>query len=458
MAIQRLRILSAALLAGCALGYAGAVSGAGFAIIEHSAKGLGAAFSGGAASAEDTSTVWFNPAGMTQLDGTQIDAASHIIVPSSDFTNEGSVINPAVPGVGGTPLPGRDSKDPGVAALVPNFYYVRELRPNLKFGLGVNAPFGLKTNYSQNWVGRYHALTSDLKTFNINPGLAYKFDNGFSLGFGVSAQYAKARLTNAIDKSTACLGAAPGAVCNAFGLVTPATPTTDGYIDLKDADDWSYGYNVGALYEFSPRTRVGVHWRSKISHELEGKAEFTNTADLAGLFGGGRFTNQTFSAKATMPESLSVSGFHQINPKVAVMGDFTWTRWNRFDELVINFDGGHPQNVTPENWNNSIRVSGGVSYAYNDRLTLRGGLAYDEEPIPDATRRTPRIPGDDRTWVAVGASYQRSDKLSLDVGYTHLFVGDVPINNTEVNTGHVLIGEYDADVNIFSAQVNYRFR
>ncbi len=156
--------------------------------------------------------------------------------------------------------------------------------------------------------------------------------------------------------------------------------------------------------------------------------------------------------------ALSVSGYHQINPKVAVMGDFTWTRWNRFNELVINFDGGHPQNVTPENWNNSIRVSGGVSYAYNDRLTLRGGLAYDEEPIPDATRRTPRIPGDDRTWVAVGASYQRSDKLSLDVGYTHLFVGDVPINNTEVNTGHVLIGEYDADVNIFSAQVNYRFR
>ena len=458
MAIQRSRILSAALLAGCALGYAGAVSGAGFAIIEHSAKGLGAAFSGGAASAEDTSTVWFNPAGMTKIPGTQIDAASHIIVPSSDFTNQGSTINPLL---GGTPLSGGNSKDPGVAALVPNFYYVRELRPNLKFGLGVNAPFGLKTDYSQNWVGRYHALTSDLKTININPGLAYQFDSGLSLGVGVSAQYADARLTNAIDKSTACLGAAPGAVCGAFGLVTPATPTTDGYIDLKDADDWSYGYNVGALYEFSPQTRLGVHWRSKISHELEGKAEFTNTADLAAIFGGGApgaFTNQTASAKVTMPESLSVSGYHQVNPKLGLMGDVTWTRWNRFDELIINFDGGHPQNVTPENWDNSIRLAGGATYAYNNHWTLRGGLAWDEEPIPDATHRTPRIPGDDRFWVAVGASYQRSDKLSFDIGYTHLFVGDVPINNTEVNTGHVLIGEYDADVNIFSAQVNYRFR
>jgi len=455
MAIQRPKILPVAILAGCALGYAGGAAGAGFAIIEHSAKGLGTAFSGGAASAEDTSTVWFNPAGMTRLEGTQVDAASHIIVPSSDFSNGGSVTNAAV---GGAPLSGGDSKDPGMAALVPNFYYVRDLRPNLKFGLGVNAPFGLKTSYSQNWVGRYHALTSSLKTFNINPGLAYKFDSGLSLGFGVSAQYADARLTNAIDKSTACLGAAGPAACAPFGLVTPATPTTDGFIDLKDADDWSYGYNVGVLYEYSEGTRVGVHWRSKISHEVEGKAEFTNTADLAGIFGGGRFTDQTMSAKVTLPESLSVSGYHQVNPKFAVMGDFTWTRWNRFDQLVINFNGGHPQNVTPEDWNNSVRISGGASYAYNDRWTLRGGLAWDEEPIPDATKRTPRIPGDDRFWVAVGASYQKSDKLSFDVGYTHLFVGDVPINNTEVNTGHVLIGEYDADVNIFSAQMNYRFR
>lgn len=444
------------ILAGAVSGYAAQVWAAGFAIIEHSAKGLGSAFAGGAASADDLSTVWFNPAGMTRIEGTQMEAAGHIIVPSSEYSDGGSTINPLV-APPGTPLPGGPTKDAGVAAFVPNFYYVRELMPSLKFGLGVNAPFGLKTDYSDGWVGRYHAISSALKTVNINPGLAYKFSGGLSVGFGLSAQYIEARLTNAVDKSTVCLGSPAAAACPGLGLVTPASTSTDGSIDFE-GDDISYGYNIGLLYEFTPGTRVGVNWRSKISHTLEGDADFSNTADLAGLFGTGAFTDQDVTAKVTLPESLSISGYHELNSKVALMADVTWTRWNRFEQLVINFEGGHPQNVTPEEWTNSIRVSAGASYAYNDRWTFRGGVAYDEEPIPNKNLRTPRIPGDDRIWVAIGASYQYSDKLSFDVGYTHLFVDDVPIDNVEVNTGHRLVGEYEASVDILSAQLNYRFK
>ena len=452
------------ILAGAIAGYAGQASAAGFAIIEHSAKGLGTAFAGGAASAEDTSTIWFNPAGMTRIEGTQIDAAGHIILPSSEYSDGGSTINPLL---GGGALPGGSTKDAGVGALVPNFYYVRELVPNLKFGLGVNAPFGLKTDYSEGWVGRYHAVSSSLKTINVNPSLAYKFRGGLSVGFGLNAQYVEARLTNAIDKAGVCIGgltpilgaAGAAAACGGIGLppAAIASGTTDGSIDLE-ADDISFGYNLGLLYEFSPGTRIGLHYRSKISHTLEGDADFSNTADLAGTFGGGTFTDQSASAKVTLPESFSVSGYHELTSNIAVMADVTWTRWNRFDQLVINFEGGHPQNVTPEDWTNSIRVSGGLSYSYNNRWTFRGGVAYDEEPIPSKELRTPRIPGDDRFWVAVGASYQQSEKLSFHFGYTHLFVGDVPINNTEVNTGHVLTGSYDADVDIFSAQLTYRFK
>lgn len=469
MFIQRLNLFPVLLAGGLALVASGTAMAAGFAIIEHSAKGIGTAFAGGAAAAEDTSTVWFNPAGMTKIQGTQIDTVGHIIFPSSDFSNGASVVNPALTGGAPVPLPGATSDiDPGVAALVPNFYYVRELRPNLNFGLGVNAPFGLKTTYDGDWVGRYHALTSSLKTINVNPGLSYNFRNGLTVGGGISVQYIEARLTNAIDKSSVCIGtvtanigafAVPG-ICGPAGLVTPATPATDGFIDL-DADDISYGYNVGILYEFSPETRIGAHWRSKISHTLKGDADFTNTGDIAAVAGAlapGAFTDQTASAKVTLPESFSLSGFHQVNDKFALMADFTWTRWNRFQQLVVVFDGGHPTNVTPEEWNNSIRVSGGASYKYNDRWTFRGGVAWDEEPIPNAELRTPRIPGDDRFWVAAGASYNHSDKLSFDVGYAHLFVGDVPINNTDVNTGHVLVGTYDADVNIVSAQLRYRFK
>lgn len=468
MFIQRLKLLPALLAGAVALVASGTTMAAGFAIIEHSAKGIGTAFAGGAAAAEDTSTVWFNPAGMTKIQGTQIDTVGHIIFPSSDFSNGASVVNPAFTGGAPVPLPGATSDiDPGVAALVPNFYYVRELRPNLNFGLGVNAPFGLKTTYDGDWVGRYHALTSSLKTINVNPGLSYNFRNGLTIGGGASVQYIEARLSNAIDKAGVCIGgltpllgvAGAAGTCGGAGLppAAIASGTTDGFIDL-DADDISYGFNVGILYEFSPATRIGAHWRSKISHTLKGDAEFTGTGDLAAIFGGGRFTDQTASAKVTLPESLSLSGFHQVNSRLALMADFTWTRWNRFQQLVIVFDGGHPTNVTPEEWNNSVRVAGGASYKYNDRWTFRGGLAWDEEPIPNAELRTPRIPGEDRFWVAIGASFNHSDKLSFDVGYAHLFVGDVPINNTEVNTGHVLVGTYDADVNILSAQLRYRFK
>ena len=105
-----------------------------------------------------------------------------------------------------------------------------------------------------------------------------------------------------------------------------------------------------------------------------------------------------------------------------------------------------------------MRYSIGVTYTPNPKLTLRGGWAFDETPIPNATDRTPRVPGDDRVWLSFGAGYQHSEKLHFDFGFAHLFVDDVPISNTEVNTGHVLVGTYEADVNILTGQLTYKFR
>ena len=439
------------------------VSAAGFAILEQSVKGLGSAFAGGAAIAEDASTVFFNPAGLTRLQGIQAEAALHVIIPSARFKNQGSALNSAFTGGMSMPgtLSGDDGGDGGEVGVVPNVYYAHQLTDRWHAGLGVHAPFGLSNEYRDGWAGRYHALKSELLTINVNPSLAFKATSFLSIGAGLNIQYIKARLTNAIDQSSLCLGLVargrvPSTLCASAGLVTPGNVATDAEVDLDNATDVSLGYNVGVLFTPTSSMRFGIHFRSKISHELEGDAKFDRVnptlSNTTGLL-----VNQGVRAKITLPESLSVSGYYALNLQWAVMADITWTNWSRFENLTINFDGAQPQLVQPQNWEDSFRYSLGVMYMPSSPWTLRAGLAYDETPIPSAEDRNPRIPGNDRFWIAVGASYQPTRKLSFDVGYAHLFLEDADINNTEVSTGHVLTGSFDLNVNIFSAQLTYHF-
>ncbi len=158
----------------------------------------------------------------------------------------------------------------------------------------------------------------------------------------------------------------------------------------------------------------------------------------------------------TLPDSLSFSIAHKANSKLELLADVTWTGWSTFDELLITeVDGVTEVTSTPEEWEDVVRVSVGANYKYNDKLTLRTGVAFDEEPIPSPQLRTPRIPGNDRTWVSVGAGYKVNKHMSLDFGYSHLFLNNTPIDHTA--DGYNLRGVYESDVDILSAQLNYKF-
>jgi len=459
--------LSSAVAAALGLGTITVAQAAGFAITEQSVKGLGTAFSN-AAAAGDASTVWFNPAGMTRLD-TQMVAGGHLILPQADFTDAGTVLLTTA-----GPAPNRGTtatRDPAVGALVPNFYYVKKLNRRLWLGLGVNSPFGLKTDYDQTWVGRYQAISTTMFTANINPSFAFKLNDKFSFGAGFSAQYIHVRLTRAIDKSTICQGtlaklaaagspttAAFAAGCAAAGLTAAslATPATDGSLRLE-GHDWSFGYNLGVLFEPTADTRFGLQFRSKITQNIDnGDAQFGNTADLAALLGGGTFTNQNFGTKLDLPETLSFNAYHRYNAKLAVMADITWTRWNRFNQLSAAFDGGQPNLSERRDWNNTVRLALGAEYAYTPRVTLRTGVAYDPTPVPNPVRRDPLIPDDNRIWLSFGTSYNYSKQLSVDFSYAHLFVGNANISNTD-SLGHLLSGSFDNSVDIVSVQGMYRF-
>jgi long-chain fatty acid transport protein len=431
-------------------------SAAGFGITEQSVSGLGNAFAGGSASAEDASTVFLNPAGMTRLQGTRFTAGLHYIMPSTKFSNQGSTINPLL---GGAPLTGGNGGDAGVDALVPNLYYVRDINERWKFGLGIGAPFGLSSSYDDDWVGRYHALDSELKTININPALAVKLNDQVSLGFGISAMYSEARLTNAVDFSAGCLGSAPLATCGALGLTTPQG--TDGEAEVQ-GDDWGFGFNIGLLWQATDATRIGAHYRSRTKHTLEGDADFVYPSAGAVTFatGAGLIDGADVTADLTTPDSFSVSIYHDINPQWAVMADYTWTNWSVFDELRIEFDTGASDSVVTTDWNDTDRFSVGLNYRHNSAWLWRAGVAYDEGATPDAARRTPRVPDEDRTWLAVGFNYQPSDNMNIDVGYTHLWVDDARVQKQAVgeDAGRgALRGEWDADVDIISAQVNWQF-
>ena len=443
----------APLLTGTALAVTTSVHGAGFALIEQSVTGLGNAFAGGAAVAEDASTIYFNPAGMSRLGESEYQLGLHIVSPTTEFRSSGRS-NVA----GAVPLRGSDGGEAGETGVVPNFYYVRRLNDDLSFGLGVNAPFGLATDYEEGWEGRYHALRSEVLTININPALSWKVNQKLSLGAGLNVQYAEVpELSNALDYAAICTGMAASSnpTVAASAATCAGVPTTnDGKVEL-DGDDWSLGFNLGMLYAFSDATRVGLSYRSKVDHELEGTAAFTNTP--SGLSNLGIFVNDGVTADITLPETLSLSAYHQIGSRWAIMGDVTWTRWDRFKELRVKFNNNQQGDlVTPQEWDNTFRYSLGLSYRYNDRWTLRTGVAYDETAIPSAELRTPRIPGNDRRWLAVGASYRYSDHLHFDVGYAHLFISDTAINNTNA-TNATLVGEFESSVDILSAQLRWRF-
>ena len=426
--------------------------GSGFALIEQSSRLQGYSYAGAAAVADDASTVFFNPAAMTVIDGKLVTAGFQVVVTQAEFTDQGSAY------AAGGNLVGGNGGDGGTVGLVPALFYVESFDNGWSYGLGVNVPFGLSTKYDEGWVGRYHALKSEVRTININPSVAYRVNKNISVGGGVSLQYIDAELSNAIDFGLLDASDAFGLGAGALGLSPQAS---DGKATLT-GDDWSAGFNLGFLFECnSGNSRIGLSYRSSIEHDLEGDATFIVPAPIVAVqTAANLFTNSSVKATVELPASASLSVFHRFNPRIAVMGDVTWTEWSNLPELRFDFGNNMPDGVTTLNWDDSFRYSLGMMYNANDKLTLRTGVALDETPIPDAAARTPRIPGEQRTWLSVGAGYQVTDRIVVDGAYSHLFVETPKIAKTLAGENALrgaLTGEYDAAVEIVSIQASYSF-
>jgi long-chain fatty acid transport protein len=288
---------------------------------------------------------------------------------------------------------------------------------------------------------------------DINPSLAYRINSHFSVGAGVSAQYIDAELKNAVDYGT--IDVATGGV---FGLVPQGA---DGRAELE-ADDWAWGYNLGVLFELNENTRFGLTYRSQVEYDIDdGSAEIQTPAAAQPLANALGLVDTEGSTEIDMPASASLSAYHKLSEKWAIMANVTWTEWSSWDELRVKFDSGALDNVTTHDWDDTFYYAIGATWYYSDQWTFRGGFAYDETPVPNARKRSPRVPDDDRFWVSGGASYEFLERWGLDFAGTYIWTdGDPEINKTA--TGEDLFrgnlkGDYQAYSYILSLQINYTF-
>jgi len=418
---------------------------AGFSLMLKGIKGLGNSFAGGAASAEDASTIYYNPAGLTRSLDNQVLIYGQTVRPSFTFTDEGSTT------VLGQDLTGGNGGDAGKLNFLPGGFFSQKLTDELTIGFGVVSPFGLSSEYDSNWKGRYHAIKSSVLTVDINPTVAYQINDQWAIGVGISAQYINAELTNAIDYGTlmASLGIVP---------LTEAQ-RADGTVKLE-ANDWAFGYNWGILLTLNENTRFGLSYRSKISYKLTGKATFSTPPPASGIASVLGYVNTGGRTQIDMPGNVSISGYHQINDQWAVMGDINWTNWDILDKLRIQFDTGAPDNVITYEWEDSLRYALGTTYVHNGQWVFRMGVAFEETPVPDARYRIPRIPDEDRYWFSMGTGYQFSNRLGLDIGYSFLLARKADMDKIAAGEDRyrgALQGTFKGHSNVFGAQLIWNF-
>jgi long-chain fatty acid transport protein len=419
---------------------------AGFSLTEQSVTGLGRSFAGGAAWANDATTLYYNPAGITRLKGAEVVNGASLISLTADFDKTLGV--DAI----GQPLSGGEGGPVGKLGGPVTLYYAAPIDDEWFWGVGVNAPFGLATDYDAGWVGRYQATYSRVMIINIQPTIAQKVTDNFSWGFGLDLQYMEVKLENSLDFGSICFGQVGPVTCTGLGLVPQGA---DGYVSLT-GDSVSYGWNAGFLWEHEG-TRLGLAFRSKVNHSLSGDADFSGTpAVFAGL---GVFTDTGIAAEFDTPELLSLSVVREVNPEWTVSFDLTRTGWDTFQELRVQFDNpNQPDSVQPENWVDVYKASVGVDWRMNQAWTLRAGYGYDNSPVSDADR-TARLPDGDRIWWSFGATWHKSEKWEFSAGYAYLQLGGgdaLAFDQTGATQDH-LVGTYEGDAHIIGLEARMKF-
>ncbi len=410
-----------------AIAFSGSAAAAGFQLLEQNASGLGNAYAGSAAVAENASTVFYNPAGMTQLQDREFSLGATVINTSYEFNNSASSTGY---------LSGNSNG--GVTAVVPNAYLSWRLNKDIYVGLGIGAPFGLSTEYDNNWYGAAQSVKFDIQTININPSIAWRANEWLSLGLGVDYQTLNAEYVRAA------------------AVISPALAATQATLNL-DGDAW--GWNAGALFTLSPATKIGVSYRSTMNFHLDGDISLNGPA-AAGLGATGAASNTRADVK--LPDTFIVSATHKLNERWELLGDVSWTGWSSIPKIDVIRTSGLQNGVTAQTldteFRDTWRVALGSNYQLNDAWKLKFGIAYDQTPVKGPSTRLVSLPDNDRTWFTLGAQWKPNKTSTFDLGMAYLYVKDPEINNNQALAGRGLVaGSYQDRALLFGAQYSMAF-
>ncbi len=407
---------------------------AGFQLAEYSATGLGRAYAGEAAMADNASAQWRNPAMLTYLEGTQVSAGAIYVNPNVDV--EGTVNHAQL---GKTHA---SSKDFAHDAVIPNFYLSHQLNEQVALGFALGTNYGMETDLGTEFAASHFGNQASVISKEANLNIAYQILPQLSIGGGVRYVMGEGHF---------------GATAPAKNLIRH--PVTNNVMTLPkgttlkymEGEDNSWGWQVGSAWQINQDHRLGFAYKSEVVMDFEGHAEGVSY----GSYKPGMMS-------VTLPATAELASFHQLNDQWAIHASINWTDWSSFKELTAVFPEKSDL-IKSENWEDNYRFALGTTYQYDAKLALRAGVAYDTSAVNDKNR-TATIPETDRTWVSVGGSYIATPQLTLDAGFTYIFAKDATINEprdasdqTAAAIGGAFTGNVSGNVWLIGVQANYRF-
>lgn len=482
-----------------------AANASAFQLKENTTQGLGRAYAGSATAGNDVSVVANNPAAMSDLDGTYFQADVTAINFSAKFRGSSR-------DAFGQPIGGGNGGDAGTTLPVPAFALSTKVSDRVNLGIAFDAPFGFQTEYDSNWMGRYDAIKTKLQSLDATLSASFKINDQWSVGASAIAERTSAELTNAINfnaiggkvingingQLAAGAAQAAGAIAQiqagmaagqipvaqgtamiqqimaqaqqgaaaanaAKASVAAATPPgVDGMARVK-GDNWAWGWQVGAYWKPTANDRVALDYRSRITHDIDGTANFTTTPGYDLLLANPQlasaipaFQHTTGKARLTNPATATLSYWHQ-EEKFGVGADLAWTQWSVMRQLTVDYaNPAQPDTTLPFNWRNTWYASVGGEYYATSQLTLRAGFAIDQAPMKN-TNRDPRVPDAARRMVTFGVGYKVNDRFDINASYAHIFVSHAGMAGATSATGDVITGNFDDYGNLLGLSAQYKF-
>jgi long-chain fatty acid transport protein len=417
--------------------FASQAQAGGYQINEQSVSGQGYGHAGRSSNVEDATIVFGNPAGMSFLDRAQISVGGTYLNVDSELSNVEANRKLGAPGSQVTvgEIPGGNEGDMVPGTAIPYAFYAHPVNDKLAFGFGVYAPFGSKTDYEDDFQGRYFGDYTEVTVISAQPTVSYRFNDQWSVGAGITYNQVEGELRRQ--------------------LPSEATFNPNADIDSRvDGEDEAWGYNLGVIYQPVPETTLGLTYRSKVDYELEG--DFSATAPAGNVV-----RSSAANLDLTTPETVNFSLTQQMTDRLKLMFGASWVRWSQFEEIRVVDDQGGLITNEEQNYSNAWAFATGGEYQLTPTLALRAGVTLDMTPTNDDDRSV-RIPSDDRRIFSLGAGWTPTDDLTIDVAYSYLsergtFVEQDRQDLLNGAGGATYSADYKNEAHGFGAQLTYRF-